>query len=350
MKLFTSVHDVPSIKQFVKDELALKANPYAHQALGKNKTLGLVFMNPSLRTRLSTQKAALNLGMSVMVMNLDKEGWALETQDGVVMNGSTVEHIREAAAVMGQYCDILGLRSFPKLYNREEDYSEDFFNKFVKYCDIPVVSLESATRHPLQSFADIITIHETWNLIPNPSQGEGGNKLPNPAQGQTPSLLGEAGRGIPKVILAWAPHIKALPQAVPNSFAEWMCKAQAEGMVDFTIAQPAGYELAEDFTTGANIEYDLDTALSGADYVYVKNWSSYKEYGKVLTFPDGWMMNNDKLKYTNDAKVMHCLPVRRDLELSSEILDGPNSLVIHQARNRLWAAQAVLKVMLEEFK
>ncbi len=334
MKLFTSVHDVPSIKQFVNDALTLKANPYAFQHLGKNKTLGLVFMNPSLRTRLSTQKAALNLGMNVMVMNLDKEGWALETQDGVVMNGSTVEHIREAAAVMGQYCDILGLRSFPKLTNREEDYSEDFFNKFVKYCAIPVVSLESATRHPLQSFADIITIHETWDPF----------KLSSPGSGKD-----EANKGAkPKVVLAWAPHVKALPQAVPNSFAEWMCKAQAEDMIDFTIAQPEGYELAEDFTPGAKIEYNLETALKGADYVYVKNWSSYKEYGKVLTYPDGWMMNNEKLKITNDAKIMHCLPVRRDLELSSEILDGPNSLVIHEAGNRLWSAQAVLKAMLEK--
>ncbi len=324
MKLFTSVHDVPSIKQFVNDALALKANPYAHQDLGKNKTLGLVFMNPSLRTRLSTQKAALNLGMNVMVMNLDKEGWALETQDGVVMNGSTVEHIREAAAVMGQYCDILGLRSFPKLNNREEDYSEDFFNKFVKYCAVPVVSLESATRHPLQSFADIITIHETWDSLKVGANAK------------------------PKVVLAWAPHVKALPQAVPNSFAEWMCKAQAEGMIDFTVAQPEGYELSEDFTPGAKISYDLEESLAGADYVYVKNWSSYKEYGKVLTYPDGWMMNNEKLKLTNNAKVMHCLPVRRDLELSSEILDGPNSLVIHEAGNRLWSAQAVLKAMLEK--
>ncbi len=323
MKLFTSVNDVKNIKQILNDALALKANPYAFQHLGKNKTLGLVFMNPSLRTRLSTQKAALNLGMNVMVMNMDKEGWALETQDGVVMNGSTVEHIREAAAVMGQYCDILGLRSFPKLNNRDEDYNEDFFNKFVKYCAVPVVSLESATRHPLQSFADLITIHETWNPLRVNANAK------------------------PKVVLAWAPHVKALPQAVPNSFAEWMCKAQEEGMLDFTIAQPEGYELSEDFTPGALVEYNLETALEGADYVYVKNWSSYKEYGKVLTYPDGWMMNNEKLKFTNDAKIMHCLPVRRDLELSSEILDGPNSLVIHEAGNRLWAAQAVLKAILE---
>lgn len=319
MNQFTSVHDVQDIKQLLNDALTLKESPYTLQHLGKNKTLGLVFLNPSLRTRLSTQKAALNLGMNVMVMNMDKEGWALETQDGIVMNGTTVEHIREAAAVMGQYCDILGLRSFPKLVNKEEDYNEDFFSKFIKYCGVPVVSLESATRHPLQSLADLITIKETWK-----------------------------GDGKPKVVLAWAPHIKALPQAVPNSFAEWMCKAQQDGMIDFTIAQPPGYELNEDFTPGAKITYNLDEALAGADYIYVKNWSSYKEYGKVLTYPEGWMLNNDKLKGSNDAKVMHCLPVRRDLELSSEILDGPNSLVIHEAGNRLWAAQAVLKQMLEK--
>ncbi len=319
MNQFTSVHDVHDIKQLLNDALTLKESPYELQHLGKNKTLGLVFLNPSLRTRLSTQKAALNLGMNVMVMNMDKEGWALETQDGIVMNGTTVEHIREAAAVMGQYCDILGLRSFPKLVNRDEDYNEDFFSKFIKYCGVPVVSLESATRHPLQSLADLITIKETWK-----------------------------GEAKPKVVLAWAPHIKALPQAVPNSFAEWMCKAQQDGMIDFTIAQPAGYELNEDFTPGATITHNLDEALAGADYIYVKNWSSYKEYGKVLTYPEGWMLNNEKLKGTNDAKVMHCLPVRRDLELSSEILDGPNSLVIHEAGNRLWAAQAVLKQMLEK--
>lgn len=319
MNQFTSVNDVQDISQLVKDALALKESPYAHQHLGKNKTLGLVFLNPSLRTRLSTQKAALNLGMNVMVMNMDKEGWALETQDGIVMNGTTVEHIREAAAVMGQYCDVLGLRSFPKLQNRDEDYNEDFFNKFIKFCNVPVVSLESATRHPLQSLADLVTIKETWK-----------------------------GAAKPKVVLAWAPHIKALPQAVPNSFAEWMCKAQQEGMLDFTIVQPEGYELNEDFTSGASITHDLDEALAGADYIYVKNWSSYKEYGKVLPYPEGWMLDNEKLKETNDAKVMHCLPVRRDLELSSEILDGPNSLVIHEAGNRLWAAQAVLKQILEK--
>ena len=318
MKQFTSVKDVDAIGQLVKDAIALKNNPYADQQLGKNKTLGLIFLNPSLRTRLSTQKAAINLGMSVMVMNMDKEGWALETQDGVVMNGGTVEHIREAAAVMGQYCDILGLRSFPKLVDRDEDYNEDFFNKFISYCGVPVVSLESATRHPLQSLADLVTITETWK-----------------------------GTAKPKVVLAWAPHIKALPQAVPNSFSEWMCKAQEEGMVDFTIAHPEGYELNEDFTPGANITHNLDEALTDADYIYVKNWSSYQDYGKVLPYPEGWMLTNDKLKITNNGKVMHCLPVRRDLELSSEVLDGPHSIVIQEAGNRLWAAQAVLKDLLQ---
>ncbi|WGQ07730.1 acetylornithine carbamoyltransferase [Pedobacter gandavensis] len=319
MKQFTSVNDVDDIKELVEAALALKKSPYAHQELGKNKTLGLVFLNPSLRTRLSTQKAALNLGMNVMVMNMDKEGWALETRDGVVMNGNTVEHIREAAAVMGQYCDVLGLRSFPKLVNRDEDYNEEFFNKFISFCGVPVLSLESATRHPLQSLADLVTIKETW---------KGAKK--------------------PKVVLAWAPHIKALPQAVPNSFSEWMCKAQEEGILDFTIVQPVGYELSKDFTPGANISHNIDEALQDADYIYVKNWSSYKQYGKVLPFPEGWMITNERLKVTNDAKVMHCLPVRRDLELSSEVLDGPNSLVIQEAGNRLWAAQAVLKAVLEK--
>ena len=317
MKKFFSVADVDSLDAIVKEALELKANPNGNEALGKHKMLGLVFLNPSLRTRLSTQKAALNLGMNVMVMNMDKDGWALETQDGVVMNGTTVEHIREAAAVMGEYCDILGLRSFPSLKDKEADYNEDLFNKFIKFCGVPVVSLESATRHPLQSLTDLITITEYKKVDK------------------------------PKVVLAWAPHVKALPQAVPNSFAEWMSKAQEQGLVDFTVAHPEGYDLAEDFTKGATITHNLDEALAGADFVYVKNWSSYKEYGQVYPVSENWMMDNQKLTLTNDAKVMHCLPVRRDLELSSEILDGPNSLVIKEASNRVWAAQVVLKRMLE---
>ncbi|MFD2967103.1 Rossmann-fold NAD(P)-binding domain-containing protein [Sphingobacterium bambusae] len=320
MNKFFSVADVDDLSKVVQDALALKASPYDNKALGENRTLGLVFLNPSLRTRMSTQKAAMNLGMNVMVMNMDKDGWALETQDGIVMNGNTVEHIREAAAVMGEYCDILGLRSFPSLKDKEADYTEDLFNKFVKFCGVPVVSLESATRHPLQSLTDLITITEHKKVEK------------------------------PKVVLAWAPHVKALPQAVPNSFAEWMCKAQEQGLVDFTIAHPMGYDLCEDFTRGATISDDLEESLKGADFVYVKNWSSYQEYGEVYPVAQNWMMDNDKLKLTNDAKIMHCLPVRRDLELSSEILDGPNSLVIKEASNRVWAAQVVLKRMLENLK
>ena len=314
MKLFSSVNDITDINALVAEGLELKKNPYAHQHLGKNKTLGLVFLNPSLRTRMSTQKAALNLGMNVMVLNVDKEGWALELRDNVVMNGTTVEHIREAAAVMGQYVDILGVRSFPGLKNREEDYAEVIFNKFVEICGVPVVSLESATRHPLQSLADLITIEELKT------------------------------RKCPKVVLTWAPHIKPLPQAVPNSFAEWMCKAD----VNFVITHPAGYELSTDFTQGATITHNQDEAIADADFIYVKNWSAYEPYGQIFGENLDWMLTNDRLKITNNAKVMHCLPVRRDLELSSEILDGPSSIVVHEAGNRVWAAQAVLKKMLEQ--
>lgn len=313
MKLFTSVNDVTDVPALVAEALQLKQNPFAHKHLGENKTLCLVFLNPSLRTRISTQKAGANLGMNVIVLNIDKEGWALELQDGVVMNGTTVEHIREAARVMGEYSDIIGVRSFPGLKNRDEDYSEMIFNKFVEFCKVPVVSLESATRHPLQSLADLVTIEEL----------------------KTTSR--------PKVVLTWAPHIKPLPQAVPNSFAEWMCKAD----VDFTIAHPAGYELSAEFTNGATITHNQEEALKGADFIYVKNWSAYEPYGKVLPGNEDWMLTHDKLKDAPDGKVMHCLPVRRDLELSSEILDSSRSVVIHEAGNRVWAAQAVLKQMLE---
>ncbi|OAQ38581.1 acetylornithine carbamoyltransferase [Pedobacter psychrophilus] len=313
MKLFSSVNDVSNIHQIVSEAISQKQNPFADEQLGKHKTLGLIFLNPSLRTRLSTQKAALNLGMQVMVMNLDKEGWALETQDGVIMNGTTVEHIREAAGVMGEYCDVIGFRSFPGLVNREEDYSEEIFNKFVKFCGVPVLSLESAIRHPLQSLADLVTIEELKKTEK------------------------------PKVVLTWAPHVKPLPQAVANSFAEWMNKAD----YDFVITHPEGYDLAPEFVGNAFVTNNQDEALAGADFVYVKNWSSYNDYGKILTDGEGWMMTNEKLKLTNNAGVMHCLPVRRGLELSHEILDGPNSLVLNQANNRVWAAQAVLKSILE---
>jgi N-succinyl-L-ornithine transcarbamylase len=314
MKKFTSVQDVANLQDLVIEAKNLKNNPYAFKELGKNKTLGLVFMNPSLRTRLSTQKAALNLGMDVMVMNLDKEGWALETQEGAVMNGTTVEHIKEAAAVMGQYCDIIGIRSFPKLQSQEEDYQEELLNQFISYSKVPIVSLESATRHPLQSLADLLTITE------------------NTTEGKRP-----------KVVLSWAPHIKPIPHCVANSFAEWMSLAD----VDLVITHPEGYELADEFTNGATVTTNQQEALKEADFVYVKNWSSYTDYGKVLTDGEGWMLTNEKLQASNSAKVMHCLPVRRSVELSDEILDGENSLVLEQANNRTYAAQAVLKQILE---
>lgn len=314
MKQFTSVHDVQDVAALIHEALEMKKAPHAHKALGQDKTLGLIFMNPSLRTRLSTQKAGMNLGMQLMVMNLDKEGWALETRDGVIMDGATVEHIREAAAVMGQYCDIIGIRSFPKLQDREEDYREELLHKFIQLAGVPVVSLESATRHPLQSLADLLTIKE------------------HSPEGKRP-----------KVVLSWAPHIKPIPQCVANSFAEWMQQAD----VEFVITNPEGYDLAPEFTQRATVLHNQGEALRGADFVYVKNWSSYEHYGQVLSAGQGWMMTEEKLAMTNKAKVMHCLPVRRGLELSHEILDGPHSLVIEQANNRLYAAQAVLKRMLE---
>ncbi len=316
MKKFFSVKDVPDLRKFISEAKNVKANPFGQENLGKHKTLGLIFLNPSLRTRLSTQKAGLNLGMQVMVMNMGQEGWALETKDGVVMDGTSVEHIREAAAVIGQYCDIVGLRSFPSLKDREADYTEELFNKFMEFCKVPVVSLESATRHPLQSFADLLTIEEEKKVEK------------------------------PKVVLTWAPHVKALPQAVPNSFAEWMNRAQKEGMIDFIITHPKGYELSEEFTEGVIITHNQSEAIKDADFVYVKNWSGFQEYGKIIATDEEWMLNSKRL--SNNTKVMHCLPVRRDVELASEILDGPQSLVQTEAGNRLWAAQTVLKTILED--
>lgn len=314
MKNFTSIHDVANLNKLVQEALHLKQNPYAHHALGKHKTIGLVFLNPSLRTRLSTQKAALNLGMNVMVMNMDKEGWALEFGDGAVMNGTTVEHIKDAAAVMGQYCDVIGIRCFPSLTNKEDDDNETLLNKFIQYAKVPVVSLESATRHPLQSFADLITITENWKKSTKP-----------------------------KVVLTWAPHIKALPQAVPNSFSEWMCKAD----VEFVITHPKGLELNPLFTQGANITHNQQEALVGADFVYVKNWSSYENYGQPYLHGNDWLLTEEKISTSNEAKIMHCLPVRRNVEVIDALLDGPNSLVLQQANNRVFAAQTILKNILE---
>ena len=316
MKQFISVKDAGNIDALVKKALAFKASPFAEKQSGSGKRIGCLFLNPSLRTRLSTQIAAQNLGMEAVVFNVTSEGWALEFDEGAVMNGTTVEHIKDAAPILGNYFDILAVRTFPSLKNREEDYSEKIIGQFIKYSGVPVLSLESATRHPLQSLTDIITIEENFKASSKP-----------------------------KVVLTWAPHVKALPQCVANSFSEWV---NAWGKADFVITHPEGYELKEEFTKGARIVHDQDEALKNADFVYVKNWSSYEDYGKVITEDVGWMMDNKKLSLTNNARVMHCLPVRRNVELSDEVLDGPNSIITQQASNRVWAAQAVLSQMLNE--
>lgn len=320
MKQFISVKDVQDINALVAKALYYKKLPFSDKKLGADKRIGLLFLNPSLRTRLSTQVAAQNLGMEPIVFNVDKEGWALEFAEGAIMNGTTVEHIKDAAPILGNYFDILCIRTFPGLANKDADYSEKIINQFIKYAGIPVVSLESATLHPLQSLTDIITIQES--IASNASIK---NKKP-------------------KVVLTWAPHIKPIPQCVANSFSEWM---GAWGEADFVITHPEAYALSSEFTKGATIEHNQDKALKDADFVYVKNWSSYEQYGKVLTTDAAWMMTNKKLALTNNAKVMHCLPVRRNIELSDEILDGPNSLVTKEASNRVWAAQAVLAEILK---
>lgn len=315
MKNFISVNDVDDINVLVNQALKFKVNPFSAKELGSEKRIGLLFLNPSLRTRLSTQVAAANLGMETIVFNVDKEGWALEFAESAIMNGTTVEHIKDAAPVLGQYFDILCVRTFPSLQNREEDYAEIVINQFIKYASVPIVSLESATLHPLQSFTDIITIKETFK-----------------------------GTGKPKVVLSWAPHVKSLPQCVANSFAQWI---GAWGEAEFVITHPKGYELKETFTKNVTINNDQDEALKGADFVYVKNWSAYNDYGKMISTDTDWMLTNKKLFNSNNAKVMHCLPVRRNVELSDEILDGENSLVTHQACNRVWAAQAVLSEIIK---
>ena len=320
MKQFISVKDVQDMNALVAKALSYKKSPFSDKKLGADKRIGLLFLNPSLRTRLSTQVAAQNLGMEPIVFNVDKEGWALEFAEGAIMNGTTVEHIKDAAPILGNYFDILCVRTFPGLEDKQADYSEKIIKQFIKYAGIPVVSLESATLHPLQSLTDIITIQESIA-----SNANFKNKKP-------------------KVVLTWAPHIKPIPQCVANSFSEWV---GAWGEADFVITHPEGYALSTEFTKGATIEYNQEQALKDADFVYVKNWSSYEQYGKVLSKDASWMMTNKKLALTNNAKVMHCLPVRRNIELSDEILDGLNSLVTQEASNRVWAAQAVLAEILK---
>lgn len=312
MNHFISPADVSDLNQLITSGIIAKRNPFGDKQLGENKTIGLLFFNSSLRTRLSTQKAAQNLGLNVIILNVSQDSWGLEMEEGVVMNGASAEHVKEAAAVIGQYCDIIGVRSFAKLQDRDADYSELVFEQFRKYAGVPIVNLESATRHPLQSLADCITIEEF--------------KV----------------KARPKVVLTWLPHFKALPQAVANSFCEWMNLMD----VELVVTHPEGYDLAPEFLGKAEVLHDQNKALEGADFVYGKNWSSYSSYGQVLVNDPAWMMTEEKMARTDNGKFMHCLPVRRNVKVTDGVLDSPHSLVIEQAANREWAAQAVLKEVL----
>lgn len=321
MKQFTSVNDVENIDELLNSALKIKANPFDQQEIGKNKTIGLIFFNPSLRTRLSSIKAAYNLGANVWVLNAGADSWTLEMADGTVMDGDSQEHITEAIQVMSAYCDVLGVRTFPKLVDRDEDYNEIMFNKVKSLSSVPVVSLESATLHPLQSFADLITIAEKigYDAIAKPKK-----KV--------------------KVVMTWAPHPRRLPQAVPNSFAEWFSKVD---WVDFTVVQPKGMELDPKFTEGATIMYDQDEALKDADFIYAKNWSSYENYGQANEGDKDWQVTMDKMNLTNNGKFMHCLPVRRNVVVSDEVLDSDVSIVIDEATNRIFSAQTVFHEILK---
>jgi len=313
MKHFTSVHDVKDLNRLISQAITFKGLPLSNQHLGEGKTMGIIFLNPSLRTRLSTQIAAQNLGMQAIVMNFGSEGWQLEFANGVVMDGNKAEHVKEAAAVIGSYFNIIGIRSFPGLKDREADYADNILNQFKKYAGVPVISLESAIRHPLQSLTDLVTIQ---------------------TKKQTEK---------PKIVLTWAPHPRALPQAVANSFSEWVLAAG----YDLTIAHPKGYALNEEFTKGAKIVKDQKAAFKDADFIYAKNWSSYERYGEILDVEEDWQVNKEKMALTKQAYFMHCLPVRRNVVVSDAVIDSPQSLVIEQAANRTFAAQAVLENILE---
>ena len=314
MKEFTSIRQLGDLRQALAQAQQVKRNPFADQELGRNKTLLMVFFNNSLRTRLSTQKAALNLGMNVIVLDVNQGAWKLETERGVIMDGDKSEHLLEAIPVMGCYCDLIGVRSFARFESKEEDYNEIILHQFIKYSGKPVFSMEAATRHPLQTFADLITIEEHKT------------------------------KERPKVVMTWAPHPKALPQAVPNSFAEGMDFAG----YDFVIANPEGYDLAPEFVGGARVTHDQDEALRGADFVYAKNWSAYEgdNYGKVLSRDRSWTVTKEKMALTDNAFFMHCLPVRRNMIVSDEVIESPRSLVIPEAANRVVSAQTVIKKML----
>ncbi|MEE1178241.1 MAG: acetylornithine carbamoyltransferase [Paludibacteraceae bacterium] len=319
MRYYTGVKDLGDLNAAVKEALEVKKNRFGYKHLGENKTLLMVFYNNSLRTRLSTQKAGMNLGMNTMVLDVNQGAWKLETERGVIMDGDKSEHLLEAIPVMASFCDIIGVRSFARFESKKFDYEETIINQFIKYSGKPVFSMESATCHPLQAFADLITIEE----------------------------FKEVKR--PKVVLSWAPHPKALPQAVPNSFADFMNEAD----VDFVITHPKGYELAEQFVRGAKVEYDQDKALAGADFVYAKNWSAYQDpnYGQILSKDMSWTITTEKMALTNNGYFMHCLPVRRNMIVSDDVIESPRSLVIPEAANREISAQVVLKRILEtEFK
>ena len=313
---YVSVQDIDSIGKWVKEARELKEGPFKHQSLGTNKTIGLLSFNPSLRTRLSTQKAAQNLGMTTMVMNFDKEGWALEYEDGIRMDQGKSEHIKEAAQVISQFCDIIAIRAFASLEDKDKDKAEIVLNGFKKYASVPIVNMESSVGHPLQALADAITLDE-----------------------QMVSLKGRK----PRVVLSWAPHPKALPHAVANSFVEMMQQQDA----DFVITHPRGYELDSEIVGDSIIEYDQDKAFKDADFIYTKNWSSFNDYGQVLHQDLSWTISKEKMALTNSAKFMHCLPVRRNVVVSDAVLDSENSLVIEQANNRTFSAQLVLKKILE---
>ena len=312
MDSFTSIRQLGDPAKAIEEALYVKSHPFADQELGRNRTLLMVFFNNSLRTRLSTQKAALNLGMNVIVLDVNQGAWKLETERGVIMDGDKSEHLLEAIPVMGCYCDLIGVRSFARFESKDDDYNEVILNQFIKYSGKPVFSMEAATRHPLQTFADIITIEEHRKSAR------------------------------PKVVMTWAPHPKALPQAVPNSFAEGMDWAG----YDFVIANPEGYDLAPEFVGSARVTHDQDEALRGADFVYAKNWASYEDYGKVLSRDRSWTVTKEKMALTNDAFFMHCLPVRRNMIVSDEVIESPQSLVIPEAANRVVSAQTVIRRML----
>lgn len=315
MKKFTSVSDAENLQEIIKKALQIKENPLSETGKGKGKTIGLVFLNSSLRTRLSSQIAAQNLGLNVLTLNAAQEAWDLEFADGAVMNGDTVEHIKDAIEVLNQYCDIIAVRCFAGMKSKEDDVNESILSQFEQHAKVPVISLESATRHPLQSLADCITITENWKEERKP-----------------------------KVVLTWAPHIKPIAHAVGNSFAEWM----QEMDVDFVITNPEGYDLDKNFTKEVKVIHDQDEALKDADFIYVKNWSSFDDYAVMPEVKENWMLTNEKLENTNNAKVMHCLPVRRNVELSDEVMDGGNSIIYQQAKNRIFSAQTVFSEILDE--